>query len=66
MSSAQYTAHPDEKEVLLMEGAPVAVMGVEDVFIDNEPTGFEFWDDFNEKTITVVYLFHAKDAGSGI
>ena len=61
MNSFQFSAHPDEKEVLLQEGAAVAVMGADEVLIDNEATGEEFWDDFNEKTITVIYLFHAEN-----
>ena len=60
MNSAQFTAHPDEREVLLGEGARVIVMGVDEVYINNELTGDSFWDDFNQKTMTVVYLLHPE------
>ena len=35
MNSALYGAHPEEQEILLMEGVQVAVLGVEDMHIDN-------------------------------
>ena len=57
MNSALYSAHPQEKEVLLIEGAEMAVMGLEDFYIDNQMQTDTFWDDCNQKTITVVYLF---------
>ena len=60
MNSALYSAHPQEKEVLLVEGAPMAVMGLEDFYIDNQMQTETFWDGFNKKTITVVYLFHSS------
>lgn len=60
MNSELYTAHPEEKEILLAEGAKVAVLGVDDVLIDNAWTGDPFWKDWNGKTISVVYLFHAR------
>ena len=37
MNSGQFSTHPDEKEILLCEGAQVAVMGLEDILIDNDP-----------------------------
>ena len=58
MNSAVYGAHPEEQEILFMEGLKVAVLGAEDYFIDNSLDSDSFWDDFNHKTITVVYLFH--------
>ena len=58
MNSAMYGAHPEEQEILLCEGVPVAVLGVEDMYIDNSFSADPFWDDFNHKTVTVVYLFH--------
>ena len=61
MNSALYGAHPEEQEILLMEGVPVAVLGVEDMLIDNSLTADPFWDDFNHKTVTVVYLFQIND-----
>jgi len=61
MNSALFSAHPDEKEILLVEGVKVAVLGVEDIYIDNSWSDDEFWLDFNKKTITVIYLFHALD-----
>lgn len=35
MDSSLYGAYPEEKEVLLMEGIQVSVMGVEEMEIDN-------------------------------
>ena len=60
MNSALYGAHPEEQEILLMEGVQVAVLGVEDMHIDNSLSADPFWDDFNHKTVTVVYLFHCR------
>ena len=57
MNSSLYSAHPDEKEVLLMEGKSVWVIGMEDVVINNDASSDLFWNDFNGKTITVIYLF---------
>ena len=61
MNSALYGAHPEEQEILLCEGVEVAVLGVEDMHIDNSLSGDPFWDDFNHKTVTVVYLFHTNN-----
>ena len=38
----------------------MAVMGLQEFYIDNEMLNDTFWDDFNKKTITVVYLFHSS------
>jgi len=61
MNTLEYSAHPDEKEVLMMEGTEVAVMGVEQLLIDNGQSADSFWNHFNGKTLTVVYMFHATD-----
>ena len=58
MDSALYGAHPNEKEILLMEGVRVAVLGVEEMEVDNSLSGDDFWAEFNMKRVTVVYLFH--------
>ena len=58
MNSSMFSAHPEEREILLREGAHMAVMGVEDMYIDNSESGDVFWRDFDKKTITVIYLFH--------
>ena len=58
MDSSLYGAHPEEKEVLLMEGIPVSVIGVEEMEIDNSLSADTFWDDFNHKNVTVIYLNH--------
>ena len=62
MDSALFTSHPEEREVLLIEGATMAVLGVEEMYIDNSWTNDRFWDDFNNKLINVIYLFNALDA----
>ena len=59
MNSVEFSAHADEKEVLFAEGTAVAVMGVDEVLIDNGNTADPFWHHFNKKTITIVYFFHA-------
>ena len=60
MNTSAYSAHPEEKEILLCEGCPVAVMGTEDILIDNSATNDPFWAPFNNRYLTVIYLFHAK------
>ena len=35
MNSALFSAHPGEREVLLMEGSPMVVLGMEEMYIDN-------------------------------
>ena len=59
MNMLEYSAHPYEKEVLMMEGTSVAVMGVEQLLIDNGLSADSFWTDFNGKTLTIVYMFHS-------
>ena len=61
MNSDTFSAHPEEREVLLMEGAPVIFMGSEEFFIDNSLTGQPFWDSLNGKKITVIYMFHSRN-----
>ena len=58
MNSSMFSAHAEEREILLGEGVQMAVMGVEDMYIDNSESDDAFWVDFNKKTITVIYLFH--------
>ena len=57
MNQPEYSAHPEEMEILMCEGAKVVVMGVEDILINNE-TGDMFWKPFNGKTLTIIYLYH--------
>ena len=60
MDSALHSAHPYEQEVLLVEGVRMAVLGQDEVFIDNSMTSTDtFWAKFNNKSISIVYLFHA-------
>jgi len=59
MDSALHSAHPYEQEVLLMEGIRMAVLGHDDILIDNTLTSSDpFWIKFNNRTISVIYLFH--------
>ena len=61
MDSALHSAHPYEQEVLLMEGVEMAVLGQDDVLIDNSLTSTDtFWAKFKNRTISVIYLFHAR------
>ena len=59
MNSERYSAHKNEREVLLAEGTPMFILGVQEFQIDNEHTGDKFWNPFNGQTITVVYMFNA-------
>ena len=43
---------------MLMEGVRVAVLGIEEMYIDNSEVADPFWKDFNMKSVTVVYLYH--------
>ena len=43
---------------MLMEGVCVAVLGMEEMYIDNTEVADPFWNDFNMKSVTVVYLYH--------
>ena len=58
MNTGMFSAHPEEREILFMEGVQVAVMGVEEMYIDNSESDDVFWRHFDKKTITVIYLFH--------
>ena len=58
MDSALYGAHPNEKEILLVEGVRVYMLGVEEMEVDNFLAGDDFWNDLNMKRVTVIYLFH--------
>ena len=64
MNSNSFSAHSDEREVLLMEGAPIAVIGCEEVLIDNSHLDQSFWNNLNGKKITVVYMFHPSGFGN--
>ena len=61
MNSAQLSTHPAEREILLCEGAAVAVLGLEDILVDNDPVKDSSWAYLYGKKVTVVYLFHAWD-----
>ena len=58
LNSCQFSAYPKEKEVLIIDGAEMYVVGTEDIYINNESSGDEFWQPFNGKTVTVIYLFN--------
>ena len=58
MNSAMFSAHPEEREILLMEGVAMYVLGMEEMYIDNFESTDAFWKNFNMKTVTVVYLYH--------
>ena len=58
MNSALYGAHPDENEILLIEGVDMHVLGVEEMEIENLLTGDDFWDNLAIRRVTVIYLFH--------
>ena len=58
MNSASYSAHPDEKEVLIMEGAKMFIMDIEEINVDKCNSSDPFWRDIAGRTITVIYLFN--------
>ena len=58
-NSLQFGAHPVEKEILLMEGTPMTVMGVKNVWIDNGKSDHLYWNELNGNNLTVVYLFNS-------
>lgn len=58
-NSAMYSAHPEERQILLAEGLAVSVIGVEEIYIDNSSSDDAFWKDFNEETVNVIYLFNS-------
>ena len=67
MNQLHYSAHPEERELLIMEGAAVAVLGIDEFVVDNKQAHSEeeqeLWDNINGKSITVVYLFHTTHPG---
>lgn len=63
LNSLDHTAHPEEKEVLLADGVRMAVMGIEEILIDrSEGLDDDMWNKLNGKKLTVIYMFHAKEA----
>ena len=62
-----YSAHPEERELLIMEGARVAVLGMEEMVVDNNKVHSEedqkLWDSLNGKTMAIIYLFHTGHGG---
>lgn len=58
MNSSDYTAHPEEKVVLLMEGLPVAVLGAEDHLFDTAQSKDPFWRELDGKTLKIIYMFN--------
>ena len=47
MNSSIFSAHPNEREILLMEGIEMCVVDIEEVFVDNLEEGegedSQFW-----------------------
>ena len=54
LNSANYSAYPQEEEVLLVEGTTIFVLNVEEITIQNPNSGFE---NFNGQNITIIHLF---------
>ena len=59
LNSPSYSAHHNEREIVFMEGINMIVLYVEELLIDNSDIDDPFWDAFNGKTITVIYLLNA-------
>lgn len=51
----QYSAHPQEKEHLLMDSLRMFVLKVEEVAWENPQPGFEHW---KGKYITIIHLYY--------
>lgn len=47
LNGESYSAHPDEQEVLLMDGLPVFVLHIEQVFVENPLTSDNLWKHLN-------------------
>lgn len=64
LNDTKYSAHYQEREVLLAEGTPMVVLDIEEVQMDRFDRRMSvydpFWDDFSGKTITVIYLFNTN------
>lgn len=75
LNDTKYSAHYQEKEVILAEGTPMVVLDIEEVQMDRFDKRMsvydQFWDnfggqgpiaglDFSGKTITVIYLFNTN------
>lgn len=62
LNDSKYSAHYQEKEVLLAEGTPMVVLDVEEIQMDRfdrRTSVYDpFWDDYSGKTLTVIYLFN--------
>lgn len=58
LNSELYSAHSGEKEILLLEGAPVAVLGADEIRFGENHFRDELMEHYNGKILTVVYLLH--------
>ena len=47
LNSPSFSAHHQEREIILMEGINMIVLYVEELFIDNSELNDPFWNDFN-------------------
>lgn len=54
LNGEKYSAYPQEKEVILLDGTQVAVMNVEEVQIDNDAEDFEH---LKGKSLVIIHLF---------
>lgn len=54
LNREEYSSHYYEKEVLLVEGIPMFVLGVEDIYLDLRKNNKTMWKDFNTDRKSVV------------
>ena len=54
LNGEKYSAYPQEKEVILLDGTQVVVMKVEDIKVDQQAEEFK---QINGKTLTFIHLF---------
>lgn len=57
LNREEFSSHYYEKEVLLVEGMPVFVIGVEDIYLDLRKNNKTMWKEFNSQTITFIHLY---------
>jgi len=55
LNTPQFSAFPQEKEFVLMDGTQFYVLKVEETVIENDNEGFE---DFNARYMTLIHLYY--------
>ena len=62
LDSELFSAHPGDKEVLFAEGTPMTVIGVDEIQFSKRSFDKDSqMQQFNGKSITIIYLFHTSN-----